>query len=229
MNGIDKITGRIAADARAEADRILAEARSQAEELVSAAKAESDKECAAIAARGERTAQARAERLASMAQLEGRKRLLAARQESIGLAFDRALEKLLHLPEEEYVELLAGMAARACATGREKVILSAKDHKRLGKAMVARANELLAKKGSPKLPEELTSSAAGAILDKVVSAGSALLTGTAQLALSAETRDIPGGFILEAEGVEVNCAFDTLVRLSRPELERQVAQILFGT
>ena len=34
--------------------------------------------------------------------------------------------------------------------------------------------------------------------------------------------------LLAGDGVEVNCAFETLVRLSRPELERQVAQLLFG-
>ena len=62
----------------------------------------------------------------------------------------------------------------------------------------------------------------------MVTAGSALLAGTGMLTLAEETRPIQGGFILAADGVEVNCAFETLVRLSRPELERQVAQILFG-
>lgn len=51
--------------------------------------------------------------------------------------------------------------------------------------------------------------------------------GKKQLTLSKETRDIPGGFILKAQNVEVNCAFDTLVRLQRAETAGAVAKMLF--
>ena len=49
-----------------------------------------------------------------------------------------------------------------------------------------------------------------------------------QLKLSGETRDIQGGFILRAENVEVNCAFDTLVRLQKAETAGAVARKLFA-
>ena len=65
-----------------------------------------------------------------------------------------------------------------------------------------------------------------AIGDQVVSKANSLLE-NGKLTLSAQTRDIPGGVILSAGGVEVNCAFDTLVRLVRPQVERQVADLLF--
>ena len=48
------------------------------------------------------------------------------------------------------------------------------------------------------------------------------------LTLSAETAGIPGGFILRDGSVEVNCAFDTLIRLQKTETAGQVAQRLFG-
>ena len=48
-----------------------------------------------------------------------------------------------------------------------------------------------------------------------------------KLTLSAEPRSIPGGFILSHGDVELNCAFDTLVRLQREKLEKEVAAILF--
>ena len=227
MNGLDKITGRIAADAQAEADAILADARAKADAIAADWDARARKEAADITARGQKNAAERRERLANMAQLEGRKRILAAKQEMLGRAFDKAQEKLLSLPEEEYVELQASLCVKAAVTGREEVIFSAADQKKVGKKVVARANELLAKQAAPELPEEITSSAAGTILNKVVTAGSALLAGTAMLTVSEETRDIRGGFVLADEGVEVNCAFDTLVRLARPELELQVAGILF--
>lgn len=48
------------------------------------------------------------------------------------------------------------------------------------------------------------------------------------LILSEETRSIPGGFILKEENIEVNCAFDTLVRLEKSETAGTVAKKLFG-
>lgn len=48
------------------------------------------------------------------------------------------------------------------------------------------------------------------------------------LTLSAETAGISGGFILRDGSVEVNCAFDTLIRLQKTETAGQVAQRLFG-
>ena len=227
MNGIENITGRIAADAQAEARQILDAAQAQAEAAAQRYEAQAGKESQDILLRGRAVAQERRERLESVAQMEGKKLLLATRQELIGRAFDLALEKLLSLPEEEYIELLAGLCVKAAVTGREEVIFSEKDRKGLGAKVVQRANELLARQAAPALPDEMKQSAAGALLDKVVTAGSALLQGTALLTVSQETRPIRGGVILSDGGVEVNCAFDTLVRLSRPELERQVAQILF--
>ena len=94
--------------------------------------------------------------------------------------------------------------------------------------MAARANELLAKAVAPKLPEAATQGKLGAVLETTVNTVTAIAKGTAMLTVADETRDIRGGFILVGDGVEVNCAFDVLVRLSRPELERQVAQLLFG-
>ena len=62
--------------------------------------------------------------------------------------------------------------------------------------------------------------------EQVVAKANSLLSG-GKLTLSAQTRDIPGGVILSAQGIEANCAFDTLVRLVRPQVERQVADLLF--
>lgn len=228
MKGIENIIQRIEADGQAEADAILAEAKLEADAILTEWEERAQKEADDILSRGERSAAERAARLESVAELEGRKLILKAKQETISLAFDEALHKLLALPEDKKVALLASLCAKAAVTGREEVLFSPEDRDKVGKAVVSKANELLARQVAPQLPEELTESKAGAILDKVVSAGSALLAGTGMLTLAKETRPIQGGFVLRDQGVEVNCAFDTLVRLARPDLERQVAQILFG-
>ena len=77
-------------------------------------------------------------------------------------------------------------------------ILSVRDADRLGEEIVKAANAALQRAGR-----------------------------RGELTLSQETRPIPGGFILAEGDVELNCAFDTLVRLQREKLEKEVAAILF--
>ncbi len=228
MNGIEKLTQQINADAQAEIDAVLAEAQQKADAITADYAQRAEKVSADILSRGEDAAAQREERLLSMAAMEGRKELLAAKQDMLGKAFDLALEKLCALPDEEYVALLAKLAAAASTTGREQLIFSQKDRTRVGKAVVTAANEILAKAVAPKLPGEVTDTKAGSILDKVVTGASALLAGTGMLTLSEQTRPIRGGFILSDGDVEVNCAFETLVRLQRGEISGAVADVLFA-
>ena len=69
MDGIEKITGRIAQDAGREIDGILADARRQADEIAARYEAQAQRESEEIVARGRRNAGERVERLASVAQL----------------------------------------------------------------------------------------------------------------------------------------------------------------
>lgn len=194
MNGIEKITQHIQADAQAEIDRVLSEARAQAAEITAGYKAQADAEAAQIAAKNEKAAAERKERLAGTAQMEARKLALAAKQEMVEKAYDLALKKLRAMPPEKYTSVLAELLAQASSTGTEEVIFSPKDRETVGKAAVEQANKAGGKK----------------------------------LKLSGETRAIQGGFILRAENVEVNCAFDTLVRLQKAETAGDVARKLFA-
>ena len=67
MDGIEKITGRIAADTEAEIASIQAEARRQADEITARYEAQAKREAEEIAARGRRSAEERQARLASVA------------------------------------------------------------------------------------------------------------------------------------------------------------------
>ena len=192
MNGIEKITGRIRSDAQAEADAILAAARKEAGETEASFRRQAEGERALLLAKAEKAAAEREERLVSAAQMEGRKSILAARQEMVEKAFDTALERLCSMPEEQYVQVLVGLVQKASSTGSEEVLFSPADRKRVGKAVVEGANA----------------------------------TGK-HLTLSEETRPIRGGFILRDGSVEVNCAFETLIRLEKGRSAAQAAKILF--
>ena len=195
MEGIEKITAQILQDTEAEVTRMLEETEQKMKALDQSAQEQADRESADILARGRRAADERLERLKSAAKMEQRKLELAAKQEMLAKAYDRAMERLTSLPDEDYVGLLAGLAAEASSTGREEVILSQKDRARYGKQVVTQANERL---------------------------------GDGHLTLSVQTRPIRGGLILSDGDVEVNCTFETLVRLLRGEMDRTVVEVLFG-
>ncbi len=228
MEGIEKITEKIRSDSQAEIARLGRETDETVRDIQQSAQAQADKETADALARGRRAAEERLERLKSAAKMERRKLELAARQEMVSRAFDLALEKLCSLPEQEYVQLLTRLVLEASSTGREQLVFSPQDRARVGKQVVVAANECLVKQVVPGLPESIAETKVGALLGKVVNSTAAMVTGTGMLTLSEETRPMRGGFILVDGDVEINCAFETLVRLQREKLEKSVDQVLFG-
>lgn len=204
MNGIEKITGQIDADVQKEIDAALDQARAQAKEIEARYESQAQTQGEALRRKGEQDAALRRERLVDVARLEARKTLLAAKQDLVGQAFDLALKKLLELPDQEYIALLAKLAVAASRTGREQVIFSQKDRSRYGKQAVTMANDMLAKKAGPRAAE---------------SAG--------MLTLAEEARPMAGGLILRDGRVETNCSFEVLIHLQRDALSAEVARVLF--
>ena len=228
MEGIEKITAKIAEDAQAEVSRLMAETDEKVKAIQTSAAAQAQQEANEIVEKGRMAAAERLERLSSAAQMERRKLELAAKQEVLGEAFDLALSKLCALPEKDYIDLLTKLALEASSSGKERLIFSQKDRNKVGKQVVIAANEALVKERTPALPEEVTKSKVGAFVDKLVHSTAAAVTGAGMLTLAEETRDIQGGFIMVDGDVEINCAFETLVRLQREKLERKVADALFA-
>ena len=139
MNGIEKITQRITADAQAEIDRVLGAAREEAARITARMTAEADAVAAELAAKNEKSAAEHEERLVSAAQMEARKVQLAAKQEMLEKAYECALEKLCAMPAEQYTAVLAALMVKASSTGTESVIFSAEDREKVGKAAVEKS------------------------------------------------------------------------------------------
>jgi V/A-type H+-transporting ATPase subunit E len=198
MNGIEKITDRIAIDADAQAKALLDHAKKQSAEIAAGYAALAESQYTETVEKGKADAADRVVRLGGVAQLEARKRKLAAKQALLEQAFDLALEKLLALPDDQYVDLLAKLAAEGCTTGREALVLSVADRPRYGKRVVTQANARLEAAGK-----------------------------TALLTLSEESREFRGGLYIQDGNVENNCTFPTIVRMLREQMAGQVAQILF--
>ena len=205
MNGIEKITGQIDADVQKEIDAALDQARAQAQEIQDRYASQAQTQAETIRRKGEQDAALRQERLVDVAKLEARKTILAAKQELVGQAFDLALKKLLELPDQEYISLLAKLAVSASRTGREQVILSQKDRSCYGKQPATMANDMLAKKAGPRAAQT-----------------------DGMLTLAEESRPMAGGLILRDGKVETNCSFEVLIHLQRDALSAEVARALFA-
>lgn len=224
MNGIDKITQRIGADTQAEIDRILADAAVQAEAAADKFRTQAEAEDRDLLAKSERAAAEREERLVSAAQMEARKTLLTAKQEMVERAYQRRWKSSVPCRRNSMRSCW-----RRCWCGRpppDGRRLSSP--RRIGRAPArrcGRANELLAKEAAPELP--LGDGVVANLLNKVAAGVSAFAQGTAMLAVSEETRDISGGFILKDGRIEVNCTFDALVRAEREQTAGEVAKLLF--
>ncbi|WP_454940008.1 V-type ATP synthase subunit E [Evtepia sp.] len=145
MNGIEKLTGRIHQEAQEATEARLAQARAQAEEILANYAAQAAREKEEILAKGRQALAEYRERLASTAHLEERKQGLAARQQVMEEAFQKALATLCALPEGEAISLLARLAAAASETGEEAVLLSPAQRDTLGEQVVTQANALLPK------------------------------------------------------------------------------------
>ena len=150
------------------------------------------------------------------------------------LAAAAQLRRLLASGEYDLVSCHTALAAfftrlavEASETGKEQLIFSEADRARVGKQVVIAANECLVKGVAPELPGALADTKVGALLGKVVNSTAAMVTGTGLLTLAQETRKMRGGFVMLDNDVEINCTFETLVRLQREKLEKQVAQVLF--
>lgn len=198
MNGIEKITERIAVDSDQEIKALLENAKKQAAEITASYDALAESQYSEIVAKGKADAADRVERLKGVAQLEARKLQLQTKQELLEEAFSLALSKLMELPQEEYVSLLAKLAANGSATGTEALILSTTDRPRYGKQVVVAANALLEQAGK-----------------------------TAKLTLSEESREFRGGLYIQDGNIENNCTFPTIIRMLREQMAGEVATLLF--
>jgi V/A-type H+-transporting ATPase subunit E len=199
MNGIQKIIERIEADAAAERADLTAEAEARCAEIEAKYAQTAQAEYQKVITNGEKTAGQRLERRASVAAIEAKKQVLTTKQEMVQAAFERAVQLLAELPDEQYTALLAGLASAASRTGIEILAFSARDAAKVGEAVKDAANASLQRAGK-----------------------------AANLTVSPATRNIRGGVIVVNGDIETNCSLDALVSMQRNALSGKVAETLFS-
>ena len=162
MNGLEKIVARMEADTQAACDALAASAAENAAAILRDCQAQADAAAQDSAQRAAAQAAAHLEHLNGSSQLACRQKVLAAKQQLIDEAFAGAAQRLSSLPQAEYVDLLASLAAEN-GSGDEELLLSKADRDAVGAAVVEAAN---AKKPGAafRLSEETRDTGGGLVL-----------------------------------------------------------------
>lgn len=198
MTGIDRIKAKILDDARGIADENLNRARQEAERII----AEAQKQALQETENTKQAATAEAENIRktmdAVSSLEERKRMLKVRQEMVEAAFEAAFEETLKLPVDEYGRLIKGFILESVREGEGEILFNEADRSRLGLQYVEEINTSLRAEGK-----------------------------TSVLRLSGNTIPSRGGFVLKYGDMEINSTLEIIFSMLRPQLEAEVASILF--
>ena len=143
MKGTEKIIAHIGADAKAQADAILAQAEAKCAEIREGYEKQAKQAYAERIRAGVKANQDRLDSMERLAKMEGRKAVLALKQDMVAESFDRACDQLVNLPAAEYGTFLAKLAVKASVTHDEEVVLNARDRKALGDKVIEAANKAL--------------------------------------------------------------------------------------
>ncbi len=222
VNGLQKMTDRILADAQAEAERLLAEAEAEAAAISEdyARRADEIRERLSVAA--EEKGAEMISRARSTAAMQKRDLLLRQRSELLESVFVGAREWVLSLDGEKYTDILAGLLASMLyetvetadrnrtmygeededAEAELEVLLNKRDRAAYGEAVLEAARKKLSGKVSPEL--------------------------LGRVKLASELREMDGGVVLRRGDVELNCSFEQVFGQLRRELEAEVSQTLFA-
>ena len=198
MAGVEKITEKILQDAELKANEIVEKARLQAKETVEKANQKAAVRVKEISQKSAYDINEKKRIINSMVELEMRKDILAAKQQSIEEVFAKALDRMNDLDAAKYEQVVFDMLMSSVETGDEVVIMSESGKKKLSADFIDKVNKALEATGK-----------------------------LGNIKLSDETRNISGGFILVGQGVEVNNSFEAVIRLYRDEIEPKVAEIFF--
>ena len=174
----EKLIEKIRDDAQRDAEQYWQEAEAKKHALREALERDIQKTTAQIERGATDTSAENERRMAAVYDLEYRKQLLAAKQDMMSKARERALDMLLKLSDADYVALMKKRLI-GCAGSGEGAIAIGRDEKRIGEPFLSDVNTELKK-----------------------------TLGKGNMTLLPERRDIRGGFIYLAGGMEINMSLE---------------------
>ena len=199
MSNLEKLVAKIIEDANIKAEAILKEAKDN--EILLIEKKTKDAEVVKnqMIEKTKVEAIMVSRRIISNSQLTVRNEKLVAKQKMIDKVFENALEKLMAMNDNEYLELIKKYLLSMPIAGDEEIILPGKYIDLVSEEYLSEVNIALIALG--KLGE---------------------------IKVSNENRDIKSGFIVIKNGIEINNTFESLVNSLKDELEPTIVKELFN-
>lgn len=159
---IENIKEKILAESKEYSEQILSEAETEKEEILSKAKEKANQIKIEAEKKAEEEATLIKSRRLSVASLEARKYRLKEKQDQINKCFQLALDKLAHMDEDKYIDLLVNTIINIGGEGGE-IILNERDKNRLGEKLIETVNDR-GKMGRVSLADDVISGKGGFIL-----------------------------------------------------------------
>ena len=220
MIGLEKVTGKIIADAEADAKEILAEADAQCAAIRAQYEARREVELEALREANHRECRALIVRAKSSAAMAKRNAVLEARAAILNEAYAAAEKQIKSLSGEQYLELLCKMLRTAL---KDQLEAEADSLRLYGEDVSPAAYEVVMNPRDRDTYGEKLLAAYRAGYGARLSP-----TALARLRLAPDTAPIDGGLILRCGPVETNCSLSMLLAANRRETEARVSRILFG-
>ena len=220
MTGLEKVTGKILADAEADAREILLKADAECAAIRERYAGQTEASVEELREQGDRECQALIIRAKSSAAMAKRNVLLEARAALLDEAYAEAEKKIKSMSGEQYLDLLQKMLRSAL----KRQLEGEEESMRLyGEDIAPDAYEVvLNRRDRESYGEKLMTAFRSGYGSKLPS------TAHAKLRLAPDTAEIDGGLILRAGPVETNCSLSMLMAENRRETEAKVSRILFG-
>ncbi len=198
MSDVKNLTSKILKDAEERKESILNAANEERAKIIAKKESAAKVEEASMLEKAKIEAKTRQERIVSGAELKARNEKLKAKQEVIDSVFEKSIDELCKMSDEDLKRFIKNMIVNSDIAGDENIILNEKGKSVLDNSLLGEINSELKGKGKK-----------------------------GELKISDELRTFRGGFILEKDGIEINNTFEDLVNSSRDDLEFEVAQVLF--
>ncbi|MBW9149374.1 V-type ATP synthase subunit E [Clostridium sp. CM028] len=198
MSNLDKLAAKIIEDAKIKAETILKEAKNNEILLIEKKTKEAELVKKQMIEKTKVEAIMVSKRIVSNSQLKARNEKLGAMQKMIDKVFESALEKLMAINDNDYLELIKKYLLSMPIAGDEEIILPGKYKSIVSDEYLSGINISLKTNGK-----------------------------IGELKLSSDNRDIKSGFVVLKNGIEINNTFESLVNSLRDELEPEIVNTLF--
>ena len=233
MNGIENIEKRILDEANAKADSIIREAEKKAQAIVDKYEEKTRIDTTLINEKNVLLLQDIMLKSRQADGMERKKRLAGKRHEIVTEVFTSALDRIVHMDEENYFELLVKLADSVLADkmGGE-LLFNKEDRAKFGQKVVDKINcgfmaEQLgsAKHAVSQMAEDVKKGG----LPNVARAASEAVKGFEgkYVSLSEDTADITGGVVVRRGQIEYNCDVAVIIRILSDEMASEVHDRLF--